>query len=146
MQATRSNRVARVLAAIGVVVLCVAVVALAVPAAGPSVLDSRVAKVGLRCLDHAMCILDFLPAGSQLSRAHKAACANRMSSCLLLAMQDGDTVMVAYKGMLPNGEVFDQNDIDFTLGAGQMIEGWDKVRCPGQCVASVIPCMLCIHS
>lgn len=42
-------------------------------------------------------------------------------------MQDGDTVMVAYKGMLPNGEVFDQNDIDFTLGAGQMIEGWDKV-------------------
>ena len=47
VQATRSNRVARVLAAIGVVVLCVAVVALTVPGAGPSVLDSRVAKVGL---------------------------------------------------------------------------------------------------
>jgi hypothetical protein len=35
--------------------------------------------------------------------------------------------MVAYKGMLPSGEVFDQGDIDFTLGAGQVITGWDKV-------------------
>ena len=42
---TRSNRATRVLAATAFVLFGVAVIALAAPGAGPTVLDSRVAKV-----------------------------------------------------------------------------------------------------
>jgi len=47
----------------------------------------------------------------------------------------GDTVFVNYTGRLENGKVFDSNvdpkfnhvqPFDFTLGAGQVISGWDK--------------------
>ena len=42
----------------------------------------------------------------------------------------GDTVAVHYTGYLENGEVFDSNiandqPFSFTLGAGQVIKGWD---------------------
>ena len=44
----------------------------------------------------------------------------------------GQTVSVAYKGMLVNGQVFDQSDfhggpVDFQVGVGKIIPGWDKV-------------------
>jgi peptidyl-prolyl cis-trans isomerase A (cyclophilin A) len=44
----------------------------------------------------------------------------------------GQTVSVTYKGMLVNGQVFDQSDfhggrVDFQVGVGQIIPGWDKV-------------------
>ena len=43
---------------------------------------------------------------------------------------DGDNLSMNYKGSLLNGEVFDQSygrgPFDFTLGAGRVIEGWDK--------------------
>jgi FKBP-type peptidyl-prolyl cis-trans isomerase len=47
----------------------------------------------------------------------------------------GDTVSVNYTGKLENGTVFDSNvdpkfghvqPFEFTLGAGQVIPGWDK--------------------
>lgn len=44
----------------------------------------------------------------------------------------GDTVSVRYLGRLPDGTVFDatanrnNEPITFTLGAGQVISGWDK--------------------
>ncbi len=45
--------------------------------------------------------------------------------------EKGQTVSVHYKGMLPNGQVFDSSyqrkqPIDFTLGIGQVISGWDE--------------------
>jgi FKBP-type peptidyl-prolyl cis-trans isomerase len=45
--------------------------------------------------------------------------------------EKGKTVSVHYKGMLPNGKVFDssyerKNPIDFKLGEGQVIAGWDE--------------------
>nr|WP_042295940.1 peptidylprolyl isomerase [Nonlabens ulvanivorans] len=45
--------------------------------------------------------------------------------------ENGKTVSVHYKGMLPNGKVFDSSferkqPIDFQLGAGQVIAGWDE--------------------
>ncbi|MBF4982815.1 peptidylprolyl isomerase [Nonlabens mediterrranea] len=45
--------------------------------------------------------------------------------------ESGKTVSVHYKGMLPNGKVFDSSferkqPIDFQLGAGQVIAGWDE--------------------
>lgn len=46
--------------------------------------------------------------------------------------QAGDTVSVTYTGTLTNGTVFDSSDqhggqpFSFTLGAGQVIQGWDK--------------------
>ncbi|MBT0609045.1 peptidylprolyl isomerase [Aequorivita echinoideorum] len=45
--------------------------------------------------------------------------------------EKGKTVAVHYKGMLPDGSVFDSsykrgNPIDFALGKGQVIEGWDE--------------------
>jgi FKBP-type peptidyl-prolyl cis-trans isomerase len=44
--------------------------------------------------------------------------------------QDGDSLSMNYKGMLLNGEVFDQSygraPFDFTLGGGQVIKGWDQ--------------------
>ena len=44
---------------------------------------------------------------------------------------EGDTVVVHYTGMLENGEVFDSSierdmPFAFTLGAEQVIEGWEK--------------------
>lgn len=43
----------------------------------------------------------------------------------------GKTVTVNYTGMLPNGQVFDSTSahgqpFSFTLGAGQVIKGWDQ--------------------
>ena len=45
--------------------------------------------------------------------------------------EKGKTVSVHYKGMLPDGSVFDSSytrnqPIDFKLGKGQVIEGWDE--------------------
>ena len=45
--------------------------------------------------------------------------------------EKGKMVSVHYKGMLPNGKVFDSSferkkPIDFTLGVGQVISGWDE--------------------
>lgn len=45
--------------------------------------------------------------------------------------QAGKTVFVHYKGMLPNGKEFDSSykrnqPIDFKLGAGMVISGWDE--------------------
>jgi peptidylprolyl isomerase len=47
-------------------------------------------------------------------------------------MRRGYLVNIAYKGMLPNGKVFDQSILhggpfEFELGIGQVIIGWDKV-------------------
>jgi peptidyl-prolyl cis-trans isomerase A (cyclophilin A) len=44
----------------------------------------------------------------------------------------GQTVSVSYKGMLIDGQVFDQSDlhggpVDFKVGVGMIIPGWDKV-------------------
>jgi peptidyl-prolyl cis-trans isomerase A (cyclophilin A) len=44
----------------------------------------------------------------------------------------GQTVSVSYKGMLVTGQVFDQSDfhggpVDFQVGVGKIIPGWDKV-------------------
>ena len=38
----------------------------------------------------------------------------------------GDKVLVKYKGKLTNGQVFDEGDFDFTIGAGEVIPGFDK--------------------
>lgn len=47
-------------------------------------------------------------------------------------MRRGYTVQVQYKGMLPDGTVFDQSVLhggpfSFELGTGQVIPGWDRV-------------------
>lgn len=44
----------------------------------------------------------------------------------------GQTVSVSYKGMLVNGQVFDASEfhggpVDFQVGVGRIIPGWDKV-------------------
>lgn len=45
-------------------------------------------------------------------------------------VKKGDNVKVLYKGTLENGEVFDESPkdrpLEFTVGAGQMIPGFDK--------------------
>ncbi|UCD03446.1 MAG: FKBP-type peptidyl-prolyl cis-trans isomerase [Candidatus Aenigmatarchaeota archaeon] len=38
----------------------------------------------------------------------------------------GDTVTVEYTGVLDNGEEFDSGDLEFEVGAGQMIEGFEE--------------------
>ena len=47
-----------------------------------------------------------------------------------VAAKKGDTLRMNYKGTLLNGKVFDQSyggePFEFELGAGQVIEGWDK--------------------
>jgi hypothetical protein len=61
--------------------------------------------------------------------------------------RDGDTISVNYKGYLTTGEVFDQSygrglPFDFTLGAGQVIKGWDQGlvdMCIGQTRKLTIP-------
>mmetsp|Transcript_14164 Transcript_14164/g.36355 ORF Transcript_14164/g.36355 Transcript_14164/m.36355 type:complete len:133 (+) Transcript_14164:243-641(+) len=50
----------------------------------------------------------------------------------------GDKVAVHYKGMLTDGKVFDESakrgqPIEFTLGKGQVIKGWDQ-GIEGMCV------------
>lgn len=59
----------------------------------------------------------------------------------------GQKVQVKYKGMLLNGTVFDetkegQPDFTFTLGLGQVIQGWDEVLAlmqEGEEIQAVIP-------
>mmetsp|Transcript_1473 Transcript_1473/g.3091 ORF Transcript_1473/g.3091 Transcript_1473/m.3091 type:complete len:193 (-) Transcript_1473:424-1002(-) len=41
--------------------------------------------------------------------------------------QAGDTVVMKYEGKLDDGSVFDSaNSFEFTLGAGEVIKGWDQ--------------------
>lgn len=47
------------------------------------------------------------------------------------AVEEGDTVLVHYIGTLENGQQFDNSYVkgqpfEFTVGQGQVIEGWDK--------------------
>jgi hypothetical protein len=61
--------------------------------------------------------------------------------------KSGDTISVNYKGTLVTGEVFDQSygrgvPFDFTLGAGEVIKGWDQGlldMCIGQTRKLTIP-------
>ncbi len=46
-------------------------------------------------------------------------------------VESGDAVMVSYEGKLEDGSVFDASDLHdvplaFTVGVGQVIEGWDQ--------------------
>lgn len=46
-------------------------------------------------------------------------------------VEDGDTIVVHYKGTLEDGTVFDSsysrgNPFSFVVGSGMVIEGWDK--------------------
>lgn len=47
--------------------------------------------------------------------------------------KDGDSVKIHYTGTLDNGETFDsskgRDPLEFTLGAGQVISGFDKAVC-----------------
>jgi FKBP-type peptidyl-prolyl cis-trans isomerase FkpA len=42
------------------------------------------------------------------------------------AVKAGDTVAIQYTGMLMNGTVFDSGTYTFTIGAGNVIQGWDQ--------------------
>lgn len=43
------------------------------------------------------------------------------------AAEAGDTVVMKYEGKLDDGSVFDaSNSFEFTLGAGEVIKGWDQ--------------------
>ncbi len=43
------------------------------------------------------------------------------------AAEVGDTVVMKYEGKLDDGSVFDSaNSFEFTLGAGEVIKGWDQ--------------------
>lgn len=62
--------------------------------------------------------------------------------------QAGDTVAAHYVGKLTNGQVFDSSldrgtPIQFTLGAGQVIRGWDEgvvgMRVGGKRVLTISP-------
>ncbi len=65
-------------------------------------------------------------------------------------VKNGDILLVGYQGSLMNGETFDANfdfssfeavegrdPFSFTLGAGQVIEGWDK-GLAGQRIGAVV--------
>lgn len=41
------------------------------------------------------------------------------------AAVNGNKVVVKYKGSFPDGKVFDQGEFPFTLGVGQVIQGFD---------------------
>jgi peptidylprolyl isomerase len=55
---------------------------------------------------------------------------NRLRKGRIKVAQNGDTVKVHYTGTLSDGTVFDSsvnaNPLEFTVGAGQMIAGFDK--------------------
>lgn len=59
-----------------------------------------------------------------------SAIAGCMGSEELVIAKDGDTVKVHYKGTLEDGSVFDtsrgRDPLEFTLGGGNMIAGFDK--------------------
>jgi peptidylprolyl isomerase len=50
---------------------------------------------------------------------------------MMEAVKTGDTISVIYTGRLQDGEVFDSNaaggaPLKFTVGAGQLIKGFDQ--------------------
>ncbi len=62
--------------------------------------------------------------------------------------QAGKTVSVHYEGKFPDGKVFDSSyergtPLDFTLGAGQVIKGWDEgialMKIGGEAVLTIPP-------
>ncbi|MEK7176066.1 MAG: FKBP-type peptidyl-prolyl cis-trans isomerase [Patescibacteria group bacterium] len=64
------------------------------------------------------------------------------------AAESGDRLTVHYVGTLPNGQVFDSSrdrnaPINFTLGVGQVIRGWDEgvlgMREGGRRVLTIAP-------
>jgi len=62
-----------------------------------------------------------------------------------MAIQNGDTVKVHYTGRLKDGKVFDSSrggePLEFTLGAGQLIPGFEEAmigREPGETVTAGI--------
>ncbi|RNC85479.1 MAG: peptidylprolyl isomerase [Balneola sp.] len=62
-------------------------------------------------------------------------------------IKNGDTVQVHYKGTLENGEVFDSSEnrdpLQFTMGAGQLIPGFEKAVMGlqvGDTTKAEIPC------
>ncbi|KAL9058105.1 MAG: hypothetical protein Q9162_001967 [Coniocarpon cinnabarinum] len=63
-------------------------------------------------------------AGLQIEKVHTIENANRRT-------QEGDQISMHYRGTLENGNQFDASydrgqPLDFKLGAGQVIQGWDK--------------------
>ncbi len=83
-----------------------------------------------------------LNSSSSVIQNNQSSTTNQMDNATELKIEDtkvgtgaeaktGDKVAVHYKGMLTNGTVFDESykrgePIVITLGAGQVIEGWEK--------------------
>ncbi|VVC00680.1 FKBP-type peptidyl-prolyl cis-trans isomerase [uncultured archaeon] len=59
-----------------------------------------------------------------------ASDANGAGSMSTLSVSNGDSVKVEYTGKFTDGNIFDQSEagspLEFTVGAGQMIKGFDK--------------------
>lgn len=80
-----------------------------------------------------------LPDGLNIETTTPVACIRKS--------QKGDLLTVHYKGALLNGVVFDSSygrgePLQFTLGIGQVIQGWDKGlvgMCPGEARRLTIP-------
>jgi FKBP-type peptidyl-prolyl cis-trans isomerase FkpA len=81
------------------------------------------------------------PAGKPAAKAEKAVLGKEITTPSGLKYVDtaigdgplpkpGETVVVEYTGKLTNGKVFDSSvgktPIEFVLGAGQVIKGWDE--------------------
>lgn len=82
-----------------------------------------------------------MPRGRKVTACFKTSLHSRSNRFLILQYKPplceikakaGDKVLVHYRGTLADGKQFDASydrgdPLDFTLGAGQVIQGWDKV-------------------
>jgi FKBP-type peptidyl-prolyl cis-trans isomerase len=123
----------------GIAVALAVVIALGLLFFGPQIFSMFTPQTGAVATTTDIAMLDAAAGADTTTTMNTEPIPNPLPTTLTVTDQkvgtgaeavSGKTVTVNYVGMLPNGQVFDASashgqPFSFTLGAGQVIQGWD---------------------